>query len=125
MIEIIGNPKLDTKSSIKQIAENCVKKLGLDSDKIIEIIFVDQKKIQELNHLHRKINKPTDVLSFPQNDIKTVKQILGSIVICEEIAKKLDESDAALVQHGFLHLLGHDHEKNLKDWNNAEKLLIF
>lgn len=121
MIEIIGNPKLETKKTIKQTTSDCFSKLAIDSNKIVEVIFVDQKKIKELNSIHRKINQPTDVLSFPQSEIADAdKQILGSIIICEEIAQKLNENDIDLIKHGFIHLLGYDHEANIEEWDNVE-----
>ena len=123
MIEIIGNPKLESKSSIKQIADDCIKRLNIDNKRIVEIIFVDRAKIQQLNFNHRKIDRPTDVLSFPQTKINSDKQILGSIVICEEIAEELGEIDGALVQHGLIHLLGYDHETDKHQWQEVENTL--
>ena len=121
MIEIIGTPKFESKKTIEQIARYCFKKFEIDNNRIVEILFVNQNKMQKLNLVHRKINKPTDVLSFPQSEIVfSSKQILGSIVICEEIGQKLAENDTNLVKHGFLHLLGHDHDTNKKEWNKAE-----
>lgn len=121
MIEIIGTPRLESEKTIKQVADNCLKKFKIDNNKIVEILFVDQRKMRELNFTHRKINKPTDVLSFPQNEgPKNNKQILGSIVICEEIVSDLGKDAAGLIQHGFLHLLGYDHETNINSWDEAE-----
>lgn len=120
MIEIIGQPKLAPSSEIKQAAKDCINKLEIDKNKIVEILFVDSARMRELNKEHRKIDKATDVLSFPQHEQKTgQKQIFGSIVICEEIADQMAEEDVALVKHGFLHLAGYDHETDSKGWNDA------
>jgi len=78
-----------------------------------------------LNRLHRTLNKPTDVLSFPIYEHKgeipgSRESLLGDIVINLEAAKRqsglygltfYDEVRRLLI-HGFLHLLGYDHEKN-------------
>ena len=121
MIEIIGTPKFESKKTIEQIAHYCFKKFKIDNNRIVEILFVNQNKMQELNFVHRKINRPTDVLSFPQSEIvSSGKQILGSIIICEEIGQKFAENDTDLVEHGFLHLLGYDHDTDIMEWDKAE-----
>lgn len=93
----------------------------------ISVTFVDNKQIHELNLLHRKIDAPTDVLSFPMGengvydtDPNTGAQILGDVVIsmekAEEQAKRyghsLQREVGYLTAHSVLHLLGYDHEKS-------------
>jgi len=81
-----------------------------------ELLLVDDQTIQELNHTHRGINKPTDVLSFPIEAYEHMP--LGSIVISIDTARrKADELNHDVVDevkllliHGLLHLLGYDHE---------------
>lgn len=88
----------------------------------VSITFVDNKEIKELNNKFRKINKETDVLSFPLlDDFENIDQnscvFLGDIVISVE--KAIDQADAYghslrreitfLVIHSMLHLLGYDH----------------
>lgn len=125
MIEIIGKPKFETKQAIRLCAQNCFSRFDIKSNMIVEIIFVGLKKIRRLNAEHRKIDKATDVLSFPQNTIESDKsQLFGSIVICEDMIKNTLDSDTKLIQHGFLHLMGFDHEKNIEAWNQAEKKLV-
>lgn len=124
MIEIIGTPKLASKKTIERSVKNCMERFKINRNKIVEIVFVNQNKMRELNLAHRNIDKPTDVLSFAQNDIKSCsKQIMGSIIICEKIAYKLGENDIELVKHGFLHLLGRDHETDSNKWYESEKKL--
>lgn len=93
---------------------------GLTNKLEIEIIFVSESEIRKLNREHRGIDTPTDVLSFPQDQIKeSLVNILGSIVICSDkvIEKKEEPSD--VIKHGLLHLLGYDHETNEKSWAEA------
>ena len=82
-------------------------------------------KITSLNQKYRNQDKPTDVLSFPlhenlKNGVKEDWQrlYLGDIYICREIALMQAEKFhisyyeelVHLFVHGFLHLLGYDHE---------------
>ena len=93
----------------------------------VSVTFVDNKQIHELNLLHRRIDAPTDVLSFPMGengvydtDPNTGAQILGDVVIsmekAEEQAKRyghsLQREVGYLTAHSVLHLLGYDHEKS-------------
>ncbi len=89
--------------------------------KIVEIIFVDEQKIKELNSRYRNIDKPTDVLSFPQTAIAGKEQILGSLVISAGSVLVKKEEIEDVIKHGLLHLLGFDHEENEIEWNDAAK----
>jgi probable rRNA maturation factor len=92
----------------------------------ISISLVGEAKIRSLNKKYRQKDKATDVLSFPMGE-KAETQDLGDIFICLSIAKKQAKSEnkdikeklAQLTVHGFLHLLGYDHEKSEK---GAEKM---
>ncbi len=86
----------------------------------VSISYVDDRIMRKLNREHRGINQTTDVLSFPAEVEKGAFPHLGDLVIClptaEKMAKKLGVSRRreveTLVIHGFLHLCGHDHEKD-------------
>ena len=107
----------------------------------VTIFFTSEKYIREVNRTYRQIGKTTDVLSFPMLEIKNGKLAnnlnhsdfypdtegnkiveLGDIIICLPRAKKqaecfghsMEREVAFLALHGFLHLLGFDHE-NKKD----------
>ena len=89
----------------------------------ISVTFVDLDEIHELNKQYRGVDKPTDVLSFPQFDdleeeIPEVCEIcLGDVVICEQKAREQAEEFGHsferelvyLFTHSVLHLLGYDH----------------
>ncbi len=90
-------------------------------------------KIKRLNNQYRALDKVTDVLSFgvhdnlrPDKKNKTQNQSiieLGDIYICREVALKqasqfqitYEQEILHLATHGFLHLLGFDHEISLKE----------
>ncbi|MFH0943030.1 MAG: rRNA maturation RNase YbeY [Candidatus Beckwithbacteria bacterium] len=75
------------------------------------VSFISEAKIRQLNKRWRKIDKPTDVLSFPL-DLEIGPDgvmRLGDIVICEAQAKKHKHSVPFLIKHSMLHLLGKHH----------------
>jgi probable rRNA maturation factor len=87
----------------------------------LSIVLCDDAFIRELNRDYRGLDRSTDVLSFPQDGAadRAVAVILGDVVISLETATRraragrrglLDEATALLV-HGVLHLVGHDHER--------------
>lgn len=100
----------------------------------VALTFVDDEEIQALNKAYRDKDKPTDVLSFPQwednDDEMTIvydeddapeedAEMIGDIVIslqtakrqAEEFGHSLEREVCFLFVHGFLHLLGYDHEE--------------
>jgi probable rRNA maturation factor len=89
---------------------------------IVEILIVEKDEIAELNREHRFIDKPTDVLSFPQIDVAAAKKkMLGSIVICPEVVDNKEEDFFEVAKHGLIHLLGFDHEADLEQWEIVAK----
>lgn len=86
------------------------------------IYFVDSKTIKELNREHRNMDKVTDVLSFPHNELEGKRLYIGDIFINLDIIKKQANDIGSdpyteikfLSMHGFLHLIGYDHD-NLED----------
>ncbi|PIS07627.1 rRNA maturation RNase YbeY [Candidatus Berkelbacteria bacterium CG10_big_fil_rev_8_21_14_0_10_43_13] len=89
-------------------------------DCFVELNFVSKSKIAELNRTFRQIDKPTDVLSFPQAEVKNGGiKVLGDIVISPEIVAEKDEKMDDVIKHGLLHLLGYDHEIDESVWQKA------
>ncbi len=87
---------------------------GTESE--ISIVFADDSFIRELNSRYRSKDKPTNVLSFPQDGGPS----LGDVVLAfetikkesREQSKKLKEHTAHMLVHGTLHLMGMDHEND-------------
>ena len=100
------------------------------TDRDVELILTDDNEIQELNRLHRQKDKPTDVLSFPLENIPGMP--IGSIVISIDTAKKgaeefghsIEDEIKLLFIHGLLHLLGYDHETDNGEMREKEKEII-
>lgn len=107
-------------SSLKTVVTDTFSALQVDNVEI-EIDFVDALAIQKLNRQYRKIDKPTDVLSFPQAPVPQKIRHLGSIVIAPEIVKEKDEEIDDVIKHGILHLLGFDHEVDQDNWDKEAK----
>ncbi|TCW37682.1 rRNA maturation RNase YbeY [Laceyella sacchari] len=92
----------------------------------VSVTIVDNERIHQLNREYRDVDRPTDVLSFPLwepdeewvIDEEEERVALGDIVISLPKAKEqaeayghsLDREVGFLAVHGFLHLLGYDHE---------------
>lgn len=100
------------------------------TDKEIELIFTDNEEMQEINLNTRGFDKPTDVLSFPYDDMPNVP--LGSIVISENFVEEksnlykhsFNDEFMLLFIHGILHLLGYDHEVDNGEHRDKEEELI-
>jgi len=132
----IKNPKKYFNKKLKIIS----KMFNLFKNKNVSftILLTNSLKIKKLNKKFRKLNKSTDVLSFPffsQKKFKLSKEknmYIGDIATCYEIinirSKKTNfflEFDKAWV-HGLLHLIGYNHIKN-KDYfkmNRIEKRIL-
>lgn len=111
------------KKDIEKLLSESAVKLSNDSDRIVEIGFVTEKDIAALNNKYRRIDAPTDVLSFPENDNLTPDNVLGSIIICLKTVNEKNESLDDVIRHGLLHLLGYDHEQNQKEWDKTAELI--
>ncbi|MFA6552835.1 MAG: rRNA maturation RNase YbeY [Patescibacteria group bacterium] len=90
----------------------------------VSVAFVSDAVSRRLNRQYRHIDRPTDVLSFSELDVKKAEMIstgyVGEIVIAvpytRRQAKRLlhsfREEVIILLIHGWLHLIGHDHIRN-------------
>lgn len=130
-VEIIDDDLL-MDNSLKIMVQGLLK-VAADYEKIdiklteLSLSFVDIKTIHKINKEYRNIDRPTDVISFALNDeidgeLKIIggdeKNYIGDILICVDIAKKqaleynhsFEREVGFLAVHGFLHLLGYDHE---------------
>ncbi|MBA4493158.1 rRNA maturation RNase YbeY [Paenactinomyces guangxiensis] len=92
----------------------------------VAVTIVDNPAIQQINKEYREMDRPTDVLSFPlwepdeewvlseEEDAVPLGDIVISFPKAKEQAKEyghsLERELGFLAVHGFLHLLGYDHE---------------
>ncbi len=134
MLEIFGQVNKEIKEGLIKVADKVSEKFFLPKKISVNLSFVSEKAIQELNARTRQIDKVTDVLTYPYVNLKVGEKLalkdykfdldengiltIGDIYIC----KKRAEQQAAeyghsllreicfLFCHGMLHILGYDHE---------------
>lgn len=117
----------------KRLLERAIKVTKRETNIVLSCIFVDDKKIHEINRDYRNIDRATDVISFalldddtflvPEEEAIELGDIFISIDTCKRQAQEYDHSFERelcfLFVHGVLHLLGYDH-MNKED----EKVMI-
>ena len=104
---------------------------GADTDCEVSVTFTDNEGIHAINKEYRNLDRPTDVLSFPQINYDEGEELmegdmLGDIVLslerareqAEEFGHSFERECAFLCAHSTLHLLGYDHE--LSDEDDAD-----
>ena len=101
--------------------------------KSASILLTDDLYMKEINKKWRKLEKATNVLSFPVNS--QIKEedyfFIGDIVLsyetilfeCKLRKKSFKDHFLHLLVHGFLHLLGYNHD-NKKNEKEMEKLEV-
>ena len=119
------NLEVDEKLSdtVKEAVEKVGQLYALDNAEV-SITFTDNEHIHEINREYRKVDRPTDVISFALNegDEPNIEgeipvNMLGDIIISVEKAieqagdygHSIRREIAFLTVHGMLHLLGYDH----------------
>jgi probable rRNA maturation factor len=116
------------KARLKRIAERVLAaasakmKLDLPEGAELSLVFTDDAHIKTLNRKFRRKNKATNVLSFPGAPAPNggIGPVLGDIVLALETVGReaaaegltLDAHLSHLILHGFLHILGYDHEND-------------
>ena len=110
-VEVIGvesiAPADPTVTEIEELCSLAMSSAGI-ADGHMAVEFVDEDRIRELNRDYRRIDEPTDVLSFgvDEDGVSAGPRELGDIVICPAHTADLREA----IVHGALHLSGMDHE---------------
>jgi len=93
----------------------------------VSVALVSDARIRALNRRYRRVDRVTDVLSFPSN----LHSFLGDIVIARGVAgrqaRRAGHSELTeirlLALHGLLHLLGYDHERDAGRMQRTERRL--
>ncbi len=122
----------DYEELINRVLNTCFQEENMEKTSIyIDITLTNPENIKRLNKEYRKIDKETDVLSFPMFEkeeieklkLTTYPETLGDIVISIERVEEqaieyghsFERELAYMVVHGFYHLMGEDHiEENDK-----------
>lgn len=134
---IIQNQKLwkDLDNFFCMLVLDLLSKITEDKNELkksASILLTDDLYMKEINKKWRKLEKATNVLSFPVN--KQIKEedyfFIGDIVLsyetilseCKLRKKSFKDHFLHLLVHGFLHLLGynHDNKRNEKEMEELE-----
>jgi len=121
---VVSEALLEKMTEAAEYAVESENLLNLDKQRCeLSVTFVGPDEIHELNREYRGVDRPTDVLSFPQfedleEETPEVGEIcLGDVVICrekaeeqaEEFGHSFERELVYLFTHSVLHLLGYDH----------------
>lgn len=106
-------------ADIISVAKFAMQYLGLHEDCDLAISIVDESRMSELHEEWMDLKGPTDVLSFPMDELvphSPLPGIVGDIVLCPQFAQEqatngLEAELLLLTTHGVLHCLGYDHAK--------------
>lgn len=121
---IVSAPAWRQVADLEDLAQDCVRQslavsaAALAKECELSVTFCDDAAIQALNAAWRGKNQPTNVLSFPTPGALAHKPLLGDVIVAyetvvkeaQEQGKPLRAHAAHMVTHGFLHLIGYDHE---------------
>ena len=114
---------------VEKVLKKCFEEEGLmDSKLIMTITFTTPEEIRKINKKYRKIDRATDVLSFPmfekaeldekiKNKDFLYEDVLGDVIIsidkvkeqAEEYGHSFERELSYMLVHGFYHLMGYDH----------------
>jgi probable rRNA maturation factor len=125
----IEKGKEDWERIVEKVLKKCFEEEGLiDSKLIMTITFTTPEEIRKINKKYRKIDRATDVLSFPmfekaeldekiKNKDFLYEDVLGDVIIsidkvkeqAEEYGHSFERELSYMLVHGFYHLMGYDH----------------
>jgi probable rRNA maturation factor len=99
----------DVPADLREPVAAALAAVGVDEGHLA-VEIVDPERIRQLNREHRGKDEPTDVLSFPIDELGPAAgpRELGDVAICPELCVDMTLNET--VVHGVLHLCGHDHE---------------
>ena len=143
----LGYPQ--TARYVKKAVAATLSAEGVDEPCAVEILLTDDETIHAINREHRGVDRPTDVLSFPLNELQPGAfdpdaceydyerdcVLLGDMVIsmercaaqAEEFGHSFAHEVTYLAIHSTLHLLGYDHEdegEQKKQMRSREKEIL-
>ena len=132
--------------TVKKVLEKCFEEEGLLNSKLmITVTFTNPEEIRKINKKYRKIDKATDVLSFPMFEKEELEQkiknkdflyedMLGDLIISIEKVKEqaieyghsFERELSYMLVHGFYHLMVYDHieEEDKKKMRPKEEKIL-
>ena len=129
--EVTGLGHNNSAACIKKAVNMALDAEGVDVPCIVSVMLTDDEGIHSVNREFRNVDRPTDVLSFPMNeltpgafdaaecerDMDTGAVLLGDMMVSiprcaaqgEEFGHGYERELIYLTVHSVLHLLGYDH----------------
>jgi|SRR5690348_90108 len=124
----VDSPLWDSTPSAETVVRAAIAAAGESMEAAeVSVVLTDDAAVRALNHRWRGINSATNVLSFPaarpageDESPNSAPSLLGDVVVAYETTAREAEAEGKplldhlshLVVHGFLHLLGYDHESD-------------
>jgi probable rRNA maturation factor len=142
LIDVITDSMLwdkagDAEAAVRRALSEAAVALGGDfTNRMVAVLLTDDAEMRRLNAQWRHIDKPTNVLSFPPaaNQQAGAVKSLGDIAIAYETSAREAEEEAKpfadhlshLAVHGFLHLLGYDHDTDAQagEMEQLERVIL-
>ena len=117
--------RVDT-ARLRRVLHGAAEALRVEGE--VALVLAGDRLVHRLNRQYRGKDRPTDVLSFPGDG---AEGSLGDIVISLDTAARnarglgrtLPQELDVLALHGFLHVLGHDHETDDGTMDRIERRL--
>lgn len=113
-------PGADLEDRLREAVATGLATAGVAGPVEVSLLLTGDGRQQELNARHRNVDRPTNVLSFPQDApaAPAAPRHLGDISLAHGTvaaeaardAKTLSDHAAHLAIHGLFHLLGYDHD---------------
>lgn len=109
--------------SLRRWLRTCLVRLQAEKAEI-SVLFTDDRTIRRLNREYRRVDRPTDILSFGMREhrrrgdpLPPHPEVLGDLVISLDTVRRqarvrgveLQTELRVMLAHGLLHLLGYDH----------------
>ena len=145
MIEKYNNFINEYKEKIDRLVAKAFKLEGFNLPNVyIGIGVVTEDEIKQINSEYRKVDAPTDVLSFPifskeeltkmKEDKYDTETSIGDIVLCMDVIERhameyqtgFNREMLYMIVHGICHLLGYDHEdeEDKKQMRSLEEKIL-
>jgi probable rRNA maturation factor len=111
-------------AEVADLARYVLDQLHVHPQADLSVLLVDEAAMAELHVRWMDEEGPTDVMSFPQDELRPAREgdpsppgLLGDVVLCPDVAARQAaaaghssaEELLLLTTHGILHLLGYDH----------------
>ena len=99
---------------VERVLKKAYKMTKTKKSKAINVVFVTNEKIKELNKTFRDKDYVTDVLTFPSTEKDELGDVIIAVYVALEQAREyghsIEREIGFLCVHGFLHAIGYDHE---------------